>query len=98
MSLASLISTKDRDAVLADGAFARRLPGLVFRDEAFLRLEYVEHLAEIESRALRLGTPRYLKWNEIQGLLDSRKRAGLGPEARGMTRDEAYGHLASQLS
>ena len=52
MSLASLISTKDRDAVLADGAFARRLPGLVFRDEAFLRLEYVEHLAEIEPRPL----------------------------------------------
>lgn len=66
-------------------------------EQAFLRMEYVEHLIDIESKALVLGTPRYLKWGEIQGLLDSRKRAGLGPESRGMTRDEAYGDLAKSL-
>lgn len=57
---------------------------------AVLRLEYCEHLADIERRALQIGTPRYLQWNEIQPLLDARKRAGLGPEARGMSRDAAY--------
>ncbi len=60
-------------------------------EQAFLRLEYCEHLAEIERRARQIGTPQYLDWATIQPLLDARKRAGLGPEARGMSRDEAYG-------
>ncbi len=64
-------------------------------EQAFLRLEYVEHLASILTKAGQLGNPRFLSWDEIQPLLDGRKRAGLGPEARGMTRQEAYGHLAS---
>ncbi len=59
-------------------------------EQAFLRLEYCEHLAEILRRAKQLGSPRFLQWNEIQGLLDSRKAAGLGPEARGMSREAAY--------
>lgn len=60
-------------------------------EQAFLRLEYCEHLADIERRARQLGTPRHLSWETIQPLLDARKRAGLGPEARGVSRDEAYG-------
>lgn len=66
-------------------------------EQAFLRLEYVEHLADIEHRALTMGTPRYLSWAQIQPLLDRRKSAGLGPESRGMTREEAYGNLARQM-
>lgn len=60
-------------------------------EQAYLRMEYCEHLADIERRALQIGQPRYLTWSEIQPLLDKRKRAGLGPEARGMSRREAYG-------
>ncbi len=67
-------------------------------EQAFLRMEYVEHLADIERRALSMGTPRYLSWAQIQPLLDRRKSAGLGPEARGMTREEAYGNLARQMT
>lgn len=59
-------------------------------EQAFLRLEYCEHLADIERRARQLGEPRYLGWDEVQPLLDARKRAGLGPEARGMSRESAY--------
>lgn len=60
-------------------------------EQAYLRLEYCEHLADILRRARQLGTPRFLAWDQIQGLLDARKAAGLGPEARGMSREEAYG-------
>lgn len=60
-------------------------------EQAYLRLEYCEHLADILRRARQLGAPRFLSWEDVQPLLDSRKKAGLGPEARGMTRDEAYG-------
>ncbi|MEZ4462846.1 MAG: class II aldolase/adducin family protein [bacterium] len=67
-------------------------------EQAFLRLEYAEHLADIEARAIRIGEPRYLTWQQIQPLLDKRKSAGLGPEARGMSRDAAYGEFAGQMS
>lgn len=60
-------------------------------EQAYLRLEYCEHLADILRRARQLGSPRYLTWEQIQPLLDARRAAGLGPEARGMSRDEAYG-------
>lgn len=66
-------------------------------EQAFLRLEYAEHLAEIERRAISLGQPRYLSWTQIQPLLDRRKAAGLGPEARGMSREDAYGAFARQM-
>jgi L-fuculose-phosphate aldolase len=62
-------------------------------EQAYLRLEYCEHLADIERRALQIGEPRYLGWDEIQGLLDKRRRVGLGPEARGMSREDAYGRF-----
>lgn len=65
-------------------------------EQAYLRLEYCEHLADILRRARQLGTPRYLEWGQIQGLLDSRKSAGLGPEARGMSREEAYGDFVGR--
>ena len=59
-------------------------------EQAYLRLEYCEHLADILCRARQLGNPRFLTWDEIQPLLDSRRSAGLGPEARGMSREDAY--------
>ena len=62
-------------------------------EQAFLRLEYCESLAKIQAIAAPLGNIRYLTWNEIQPLLDSRKKAGLGPEARGLSREDAYGYL-----
>lgn len=60
-------------------------------EQAFLRLEYCEHLADIEQRAMAIGTVRYLSDEEIRPLLDRRKAAGLGPEARGIARIKAYG-------
>ncbi len=60
-------------------------------EQAFLRLEYCEHLAHIERLAMQVGRPRFLSWKDVDILLDRRKAAGLGPEARGMTREEAYG-------
>jgi L-fuculose-phosphate aldolase len=57
-------------------------------EQAFLRLEYCEHLSRVESHAIQIGGARYLTWNEIQPLLDKRRSAGLGPEARGMSRAE----------
>jgi L-fuculose-phosphate aldolase len=67
-------------------------------EQAFLRMEYVEHLSDIESRALRLGITSYLSWRHMQPLLYRRRAAGLGPEARGMTREEAYGEFARTMS
>lgn len=60
-------------------------------EQAFLRLEYCEHLAQIERMAMSMGSVRYLGWRDVEVLLDRRKAAGLGPEARGMSREEAYG-------
>lgn len=65
-------------------------------EQAYLRLEYCEHLCDVWCRAEKLGTPRTLSWAELQPLLDARKAAGLGPEARGMTRDQAYGDLRTR--
>lgn len=62
-------------------------------EQAFLRLEYCESIAKIYHLASPLGALRYLSWTEIQPLLDSRKKAGLGPESRGLSRDQAYGYL-----
>jgi len=59
-------------------------------EQAYLRLEYCEHLAHIERLSMQVGSPRYLSWREVDTLLDRRRAAGLGPEARGMSREEAY--------
>lgn len=52
--------------------------------QAYLRMELVEHLAKIELLTTQLGGVGYLDAGDIDALLDKRKKAGLGPEARGM--------------
>jgi L-fuculose-phosphate aldolase len=50
-------------------------------EQAFLRMELVEHLARIQSAALQVGTARRIPAADIQRLMDKRIRAGLGPPA-----------------
>ena len=51
-------------------------------EQAFLRAELLEHLAAIQLRALQLGRVTTLPDADLARLLDARKKAGLGPEAR----------------
>ena len=51
-------------------------------EQAFLRAELLEHLAAIQLRALQLGRVNMVPPADIARLLDARKKAGLGPEAR----------------
>ncbi len=51
-------------------------------EQAFLRAELVEHLAGIQLRALQIGRVTTLPQPDLTRLLDARKKAGLGPEAR----------------
>ncbi len=53
-------------------------------EQAFLRMELVEHLATIELKARQLGSVQYIPDGDVQQLLDKRKGAGLGPESRGL--------------
>ena len=53
-------------------------------EQAYLRMELVEHLAKIEMLAMQIGSVDYLSGADVDWLLDKRKKAGLGPEARGM--------------
>jgi L-fuculose-phosphate aldolase len=52
-------------------------------ETALLRLELVEHLAEIGLRARQLGALRLLPEADVGELLRRRARAGLGPAGRG---------------
>jgi L-fuculose-phosphate aldolase len=49
-------------------------------EQAYLRLELVEHLCRIASYAKPLGGPKALPQEMITSLLESRKKAGLGPK------------------
>lgn len=60
-------------------------------EQAFLRMELVEHLATILHHSLAFGGPRYLDEAHLPALLAARKRAGLGPEARGLSAPPAPG-------
>jgi L-fuculose-phosphate aldolase len=51
-------------------------------DQAFLRMELVEHLSAILTTARTLGAPRPLSEGELATLLEARTRAGLGPAGR----------------
>ncbi len=51
-------------------------------EQAYLRMELVEHLAKIQSVALQHGQVQKLTAHEVEILLRKRKKAGLGPEAR----------------
>lgn len=52
--------------------------------QAFLRLELVEHLARIATLAQPWGGVQPLSQDVVATLLQARRRAGLGPEARGV--------------
>jgi L-fuculose-phosphate aldolase len=52
-------------------------------EQAFLRLELAEHLANIQQKAIWLGGCRFIPEAWLEDLLKARKKAGLGPEARG---------------
>ena len=53
-------------------------------EQAYLRLELCEHLARIYLLAKPLGGPQPLPAALIPPLLEARRKAGLGPEARGV--------------
>ena len=55
-------------------------------EQAFLRLELVEHLAQIAHLACAHGGVRTLPDAQVAKLLESRKKAGLGPEGRAQAR------------
>ena len=48
-------------------------------EEAYLRMELVEHLAKIDFLANQMGNSFTLDRSHIDNLLDKRKKAGLGP-------------------
>jgi L-fuculose-phosphate aldolase len=50
-------------------------------EEAYLRLELVEHLAKIDFYAHGMGTPMELKQSDKENLLKKRAAIGLGPKA-----------------
>lgn len=52
-------------------------------EQAFLRMELVEHIANIHMRAVQLGQVRRIPDDDVARLLDKRTKAGLGPLARG---------------
>ena len=54
-------------------------------EQAYLRLELVEHLAKIQSIAQQLGNVDRLTNHQVETLLKKRKTAGLGAEARGVS-------------
>jgi hypothetical protein len=51
-------------------------------EQAYLRLELVEHLAAIAAVAAQLGGARRLSEAALPALLEARARAGLGPRRR----------------
>lgn len=53
-------------------------------EQAYLRMELVEHLARIEWRARQIGNVQYLDQRDVLSLLDKREAAGLGPRVRGL--------------
>lgn len=53
-------------------------------EQAFLRMELVEHLARIQKTALQLGRVTTIPAEDVERLLARRAKAGLGPEARGL--------------
>lgn len=52
-------------------------------EQAFLRMELVEHIANIHLHATQLGQMRRVPEHDIERLLEKRTKAGLGPLARG---------------
>jgi len=54
-------------------------------EQAFLRMELCEHLARIQVNANQAGGAKRIPKADIEQLLHKRTKAGLGPEARGLS-------------
>lgn len=54
-------------------------------EQAYLRMELVEHLARIQQVAMQVGRPQVLTDHQVETLMRKRTRAGLGPAGRGVT-------------
>lgn len=51
-------------------------------EQAFLRVELVEHLANVQLHAQRAGSVRTIPAGDVQRLLEKRAKGGLGPQGR----------------
>ena len=51
-------------------------------EQAYLRLELLEHLCKIDYYAMSMGTPMTLNENDLQSLLTKRAQLGLGPQKK----------------
>ena len=63
-------------------------------EQAFLRMELVEHLAKIAAAAMPFGGVQAIPGADIERLLAARAKAGLGPVARGL--QEPYAQYATR--
>ena len=54
-------------------------------EQAYLRMELLEHLAKIQQVAMQVGTPKHLSPHEITTLMRKRTNGGLGPAGRGVS-------------
>ncbi len=59
-------------------------------EQAYLRVELTEHLSRIFLLALPVGGVKTLPETMLLPLLQARKKAGLGPEARGLVMPETF--------
>jgi len=73
--VAQALSIADVALLAGNGAIAVG----VDLEQAYLRLELVEHYARILSIAAGLGGPAQLERAQVEKLLEMRKKAGLGP-------------------
>lgn len=79
-ALAQALDVGDADAVLLAGNGALAVG--VDLEQAFLRLELVEHWAKIVVAAAPLGGAKALPADDVKKLLEARTKAGLGRAAR----------------
>lgn len=63
-------------------------------EQAFLRLELVEHLAKIELYASQMGEPLSLPNEMVQVLLEKRAAAGLGPKQPSVEKNQTLDSLS----
>lgn len=63
-------------------------------EQAYLRMELVEHLARIYRESLAFGGPHSIDSTLVPKLLAARKRAGLGPKTSG----QVFGHSSESPS
>lgn len=78
-ALAPFVSDYDAVLLASHGVLAWG----VSVEQAYLRLELVEHLAKVALAARQLGGVRPLPPSAIPPLLEARAKAGLGPRGRG---------------